>query len=259
MWLLSVFFFSLSGCKYNRVKQCYNKVHFVKEAQGTTASNTKWRAKLRRSQDFLLILCQRFLVPQLWDRYPNIIELASWLVHVLFDFMNMKIYLTDDVFTFWVKTLLLSFHYILGVYIFRYTFTKPKLIAFFFLSEFSFTDTDDSQDSRGWKGTIFHSTLPLPPAHDHSDIYLQLCMWDDYYIFNRNTCIYQTATRCDFTTLSNYHLIDSWSEVFFSLLTWWFDTRFLFQPSWYGKPVDSNSPGRSPLYYRGYYEIGWLR
>ena len=48
---------------------------------------------------------------------------------------------------------------------------------------FSFTDTDDSQDNRGREGTIFYSTLPLPPAHEHSDIYLQLCMWDDYHIF----------------------------------------------------------------------------
>ena len=55
--------------------------------------------------------------------------------------------------------------------------------AFFFLSGFSFTDTDDSQDSRGKEATIFQSTLPLPLAHEHSDIYLQLCMWDDCYIF----------------------------------------------------------------------------
>ena len=53
--------------------------------------------------------------------------------------------------------------------------TKPTCI-FFFLSGFSFTDTDYSQDSRGREGTIFYSTLPLPPAHEHSDIYLQLCM-----------------------------------------------------------------------------------
>ena len=46
----------------------------------------------------------------------------------------------------------------------------------FFLSGFSYTDTDDSQDSRGREGTILYSTLPLPPAHKHSDIYLQLCM-----------------------------------------------------------------------------------
>ena len=36
----------------------------------------------------------------------------------------------------------------------------------FFLSGFSFTDTDDLQDSRGREGTIFYSTLPLPPAHN---------------------------------------------------------------------------------------------
>ena len=47
---------------------------------------------------------------------------------------------------------------------------------FFFLSGFSFTDIDDSQDSRGREGTILYSTLPLPPTHEHSGIYLQLCM-----------------------------------------------------------------------------------
>ena len=43
-------------------------------------------------------------------------------------------------------------------------------------------DTDDSQDSRGREGTIFYSTLPLQRAQELSDIYLQLCMWDDYHI-----------------------------------------------------------------------------
>ena len=47
---------------------------------------------------------------------------------------------------------------------------------YFFLSGFSFTDSDDSHDSRGREGTMFYSTLPLPPAHEHSDTYLQLCM-----------------------------------------------------------------------------------
>ena len=61
---------------------------------------------------------------------------------------------------------------------------------FFFLSEFSFTDTDDSQDSRGREGPIFYSTLPLSPAHEHSDIYLQLCMWDDYHIFLIATLVF---------------------------------------------------------------------
>ena len=61
---------------------------------------------------------------------------------------------------------------------------------FFFLSGFSFTDTDDSRNSRGREGTIFYSTLPLPPAHEHSDIYLQLCMWDDYHIFLIATLVF---------------------------------------------------------------------
>ena len=42
-----------------------------------------------------------------------------------------------------------------------------KKKKFFFLSRFFFTDTDDSQDSRGREGTIFYSTLPLPSAHEH--------------------------------------------------------------------------------------------
>ena len=62
--------------------------------------------------------------------------------------------------------------------------------VFFFLLRFSFTDTDDSQDRRGREGTIFYSTLPLPPAHEHSDIYLQLCMWDDYHVFLIATLVF---------------------------------------------------------------------
>ena len=39
-------------------------------------------------------------------------------------------------------------------------------LVFVFLSGFSFTDTDDSQESRGRDRTIFYSTLPLPLAHE---------------------------------------------------------------------------------------------
>ena len=45
---------------------------------------------------------------------------------------------------------------------------------FFFLPGFSFADIDNSQDSRGREGTIFYSTLPLSPAHEHSDINLHV-------------------------------------------------------------------------------------
>ena len=35
---------------------------------------------------------------------------------------------------------------------------------------------DGLQDSSGREGTMFFSSLPLPPAQEHSEIYLQLCM-----------------------------------------------------------------------------------
>ena len=60
----------------------------------------------------------------------------------------------------------------------------------FFLSGFSFTDTDDSQDCRGREGTFLYFTPPLLPTHQHSDIYLQLCMWDDYHIFLIATLVF---------------------------------------------------------------------
>ena len=41
-----------------------------------------------------------------------------------------------------------------------------NIIEYFFLSRFSFTETDDSQDSRGRDGAIFYSALPLLPAQE---------------------------------------------------------------------------------------------
>ena len=52
----------------------------------------------------------------------------------------------------------------------------------FFLLGISVKDTDDSQASQGMEETIFYSNLPLPPADEHSDIYFQLYMWNDYHI-----------------------------------------------------------------------------
>ena len=78
----------------------------------------------------------------------------------------------------------------------------------FFLSGNSFTDIDNSQDSKRREGSIFCSTLPLSPTHKHSDIYLQLCTWDDYHIFLITTLVF---TRL---LLDIYHLI----ELLFDLL-----------------------------------------
>ena len=81
-------------------------------------------------------------------------------------FLNGLLLLSLDL----LNDLLIVFHH------FLYKLLSYLWEHFFFLSEFSFTDTDDSQDSRGREETIFYSTLPLPPAHEHSDIFLQLCM-----------------------------------------------------------------------------------
>ena len=78
-----------------------------------------------------------------------------------------------------------------------------KTEVFFFLLGFSFTDIGNSQDSRGREGTIFYSTLPLPPTHEHWDIYLQLCMWDDYHVFLIATLVF---TRLLLDEI--YHLIE---------------------------------------------------
>ena len=77
------------------------------------------------------------------------------------------------------------------------------LIWIFFSIRLFFTDTDDSQNSRGREETIFYSTLPLPSAHEHWDIYLQLCMWDDYHVFLIATLVF---TRLLLDEI--YHLIE---------------------------------------------------
>ena len=83
---------------------------------------------------------------------------------------------------------------------------------------------------QGREETIFYSTLPLPPACEHSDIYLQLCMWDDYHTFLIATLVF---TRLLLDEI--YHIIElpfEWlidDAMFVSLFTWWIDTRFLLQ------------------------------
>ena len=74
---------------------------------------------------------------------------------------------------------------------------KEKDVLFFIFKWYIFfpigvflTDTDDSQDSREKEGAIFDSTLTLPPAHEHRDIYLQLCMWNDYHVFLMATLVF---------------------------------------------------------------------
>ena len=73
--------------------------------------------------------------------------------------------------------------------------------SFFFLSGFS-SQTLTIHRTAG-EGTIFYSTLPLPPAHEHWDIYLKLCMWGDYHVFLIATLVF---TRLLLDEI--YHLIE---------------------------------------------------
>ena len=105
---------------------------------------------------------------------------------------------------------------------------SPLTFLFFYQSFlfFFFTGTDDLQDSKVREGTTFYSTLSLPPAHETSDTYLHLCMWDDYHVFLIATLMFTRLLLDDIYNLIELP-IDWWRNV--CLFTWWFDSRFLLQ------------------------------
>ena len=72
--------------------------------------------------------------------------------------------------------------------------------TFFFLSGFSFTDTDDPQDIRIREGTIFN---PLYHFHPLTGIETCICMWDDYHVFLIVTLVF---TRLPLDKV--YHLVE---------------------------------------------------
>ena len=92
---------------------------------------------------------------------------------------------------------------------------------FIFLSGFSFIDTDDSQYSRGRKGTIFYSSRPRTLRHLFAFLHVR---WLSR-IFNRNACVYQIATRWDLPPYRITIWVLDWRCNVF-LFTWWIDTRF---------------------------------
>ena len=85
-----------------------------------------------------------------------------------------------------------------------------------------------------------YSTLTLPPAHEHSDTYLQLCMWDDYHIFLNTLLVFTRLLLGEI-----YHLIElpfDWLMIWhrICLITCWFDSSFFLTAIWDRKPVASN-------------------
>ena len=63
------------------------------------------------------------------------------------------------------------------------------------------------QQRKGGDHFLFHSTT-VTRSQTFRHLFATLHVWWLSHIFNRNACIYQTATRWYFTILSNYHLID---------------------------------------------------
>ena len=60
---------------------------------------------------------------------------------------------------------------------------------------------------------LFHSTT-FTRSQTFRHLFATLHVKWLSHIFNRNACIYQTATRWDLTTLSNCYLIDWWCVVY---------------------------------------------
>ena len=153
------------------------------------------------------------------------------------------------------KRLAISLHHIILMVKIMLTFVEKiyfiliNVILFFFLSEFSFTDTDNSQDSRGREGTIlFHSTTSTR-AQTFRHLFATLNVRWLSHIFNRNTCIYLSATRWDLPPYRiTIWMIDDVILIFVCLhveLISGCATAI-----WYEKPVNSNSHRLSFLYYK---------
>ena len=107
---------------------------------------------------------------------------------------NLKTLTDKDFFRFLRRSLRITTSFPYG-----FNLAKESLKKFFsLLSGFSFKDTDDSQDSKGRDGTIFYSTLPLPSAHEHSDIYFSTLhvKWPSH-IWHHISRIDQSTTRWD--------------------------------------------------------------
>ena len=98
--------------------------------------------------------------------------------------------------------------------------------CFFSNSHWRFTEQQEREE------TILYSSLPLLLTHEHSDIYLQLWMWDDYYVFLSTPHVttrqlLNKIYHIIFKIISNHHFIDWWWDFNFFLFTWWFGCRFL--------------------------------
>ena len=172
----------------------------------------KGQVQISRSSDNLSIL--------VWNHHPHHRPPPHTLpLGVGWKFLVWLFCKNKEVYHF--LTILLSFIHLSGDR--RYTPSVKWCIvcfAFVFFYQGFLSRTLMTPGKQGKGGTIFYSTLPLPSTHEHSDIYLQLCMWDYYHLF--------LITQLLFTRLlldEIYHLIEL---PFDWLMNWcWFFFIFL--------------------------------
>ena len=123
------------------------------------------------------------------------------------------------------------------------TVNQWKLIYIYFMSVFFYRHSQfTGQKER--EGDNFCSSVQFPLAHEYSEIYFQLCMWDDYHAF----LIAPLVSKPDFcsiifTILLDCHLSDRRRNINLCLFTtlgfllqdfdignWWIWTRIDYQP-----------------------------
>ena len=86
-------------------------------------------------------------------------------------------------------------HHISALQYFLYHFICCTTI--FCLSGFSFTDIDNSQDSRGREGTFFSHSTTSTLSRTFRQLFATLRVRWLLHIFNPTACIHQTTTRWD--------------------------------------------------------------
>ena len=130
-------------------------------------------------------------------------------------------------------------------------FDKSSFLFFFLLGFFLRTLITQRKAQEG-RGLYF---IPLYHLHPLTDIQAFICNFAREMtilckIFNRNTCIYQTATRWELPPYQiTLWLIDDVMLIFVCLLG---DLILGYVTAiWHENPVDSNSHQLSSLYYKG--------
>ena len=135
--------------------------------------------------------------------------------------------LTEQIMQNLMKIKFICFEHTQHIYLHCET-NRNRHFFIFFLSRYFFFHMHWRFTAQQGKGADhLYSSPPLPPAHEHSDIYLQLLMWDGYHLFSITSLA--TARLLRDTSLLNYHLINWWWNVNLCFFAWGSDSRFLLQ------------------------------